>query len=368
VTDFSDRLAALAARIPRQTEHLQTEAATSTALVMPFIQALGYNVFDPTEVIPEFTADVLAKKGEKVDYAIMRGDDPVMLFEVKCWNATLGDEHAAQLRRYFNVTKGRIGILTNGIVYRFFTDLESTNVMDERPFLELNMAALKEPAVEELKRFTKDKFDVAGVVSAASELKYTSGIKRALAAEYASPSEDFVRFLAKQVYPGKFTRSAREQFTDIVKRAFQQFVNERLYERLERAQAEEEAQPTVVDEQSSARDLPPGIVAIDGSIVTTQEEVDGYNIVRGILASIVEVGRVTMRDTKSYCGVLLDDNNRKSICRLWFNRSQKYLGLFDAGKKEERVPIDSVADIYKFADRLRAKAELYEASEKPPSS
>jgi predicted type IV restriction endonuclease len=121
--DFIDRIRELASRAPKQLPHIQTEEATKNALVMPFIGALGYNVFDPTEVTPELTADVGIKKGEKVDYAILQDGQPIMLFECKWHGAELKDGHASQLYRYFSVTHARFGVLTNGIIYRFFTDL-----------------------------------------------------------------------------------------------------------------------------------------------------------------------------------------------------------------------------------------------------
>jgi predicted type IV restriction endonuclease len=97
---------------------------------MPFISALGYDVFDPVEVIPEFTADVGIKKGEKVDYAIKQDGKIIMLFECKCCNGSLDDCHASQLYRYFSVTEARIAVLTDGIIYRFYTDIEQPNKMD----------------------------------------------------------------------------------------------------------------------------------------------------------------------------------------------------------------------------------------------
>ncbi len=103
---------------------------------MPFIQTLGYDVFNPFEVMPEFTCDIGTKKGEKIDYAIMKDGNPVILIECKHWNQelTLYDN---QLLRYFHVSTAKFGILTNGIVYKFYTDLEHENKMDEKPFLEV---------------------------------------------------------------------------------------------------------------------------------------------------------------------------------------------------------------------------------------
>lgn len=155
--DFIDRIQQLANRIPQQMEHCQTEEATKNALVMPFINALGYDVFNLGEVIPEFTADIGIKKGEKVDYAIMMDGKPIMLFECKWAGADLNKVHASQLFRYFNsVQSVRFGILTNGMIYRFHTDLDAPNRMDEKPFFEFNMMGFQDRDVVELKKFTKN--------------------------------------------------------------------------------------------------------------------------------------------------------------------------------------------------------------------
>lgn len=360
--DFADQIRALAAGIPAQLEHLKTEAATATSLVMPFIGSLGYNVFSPIEVVPEFTADVGTKKGEKVDYAVLQDGTPIILFEVKHHELELADQHMSQLFRYFSVTKARIGVLTNGVHYRFYTDLEAPNKMDDKPFLEVDMLALKDPDIDALKQLTKTRFSVDEVVTAAEKLKYTNGIKKIIGGCLADPPEEIVRFLAKQVYSGNITKAVAERFAPIVSRAFRQLVHDRINERLQSAfETEDTATPdeapdTPPDDDPSAtqEEAPDG-----NGVVTTDEEVEGYHIVRAILAEVVDAERVSMRDTKSYCGVLLDNNNRKPICRLRFNSSKKYLGLFDAEKNEERIPIDSLADIYKHADKLRKTPGFY---------
>ena len=178
--DFIDRIRQLAGPIPEQLEHIHTEEATKIALVTPFIRALGYDTTNPIEVVPEFTADVGQKKGEKVDFAIMIAGEPAFLFECKWCGSDLDQEHAAQLRRYLNTTAARFGVLTNGVVYRFFADLEKPNVMDSRAFLEFNMLDIQEDLVEELKKFTKESFDIDDILTTASELKYTREIKRLL--------------------------------------------------------------------------------------------------------------------------------------------------------------------------------------------
>ena len=351
--DFIDQIRELSERALKQKEMLKTEEATKNALVMPFINLLGYDVFDPLEVEPEYTADVGTKKGEKVDYAIKFDGSPVIFFECKAAGVDLDKEHASQLFRYFSaVQAARFGVLTNGIAYRFFSDIEAENRMDDKPFLELNLLDIRESLVDELKKFAKENFDVDNMLSTASELKYTREIKHILATEYELPTEDFVRFCIANVYSRPKTKTVIERFAHITKRAFHQFVNDHINERLKSALEGESEQSNAVQDDEDREG--------DGKIVTTKEEREAFFAVKSILYGVVDLSRVTMRDVINYCGILLDDNNRKPICRSHFNKPQKYLGTFDAGKKETRIPIDSVNDIYQYADHLKSICRSYD--------
>ncbi len=358
--DFIDQIKGLSSQISKQLDHIETEEATKNALIMPFINILGYNVFNPAEVVPEFTCDVGAKKGEKVDYAIMKDGNPIILFECKSANSNLEKEHASQLYRYFSVTEVQVGVLTNGIVYKFYSDLEKANKMDAKPFLEIDLLDIKESLLDELKRFRKESFVIEEILSSASELKYTKEMKNILGEEFNSPSEEFVRFFTKQVYSGKMTKRVKEDFKDITHRAFKQFVNEKISDRLKSALEQE------VD--SGAQGI---IVAVgrenlderqDDGIVTTEEEIEGFHIVRAILHETTDPERITLKDRKSYCNVLLDDNVRKPVCRFYFDSKQKYLGFFDENRVEEKVPMDKLSDIYKYADKLKATIDYYEGN------
>ena len=354
--DFIDEVSALASRAEGQVENLQTEEATKNALVLPFINALGYNVFDPMEVVPEYTADVGIKKGEKVDYAIILEGEPIMLFEVKHVGGDLSTDHASQLYRYFSVTPARIGVLTNGRMYRFFSDLEEDNKMDDRPFLEFDLFETRETLVDELKKMRKSSFDLDVMLSTAHDLKYLKAMRGYLARQWNEPSEEFVQFMVKRVYDGLATQSVKEQFKPVVRNALHQFVSGKVSGRLKSALAEEEA---VVSEVAASEE-PDAPEFSEDDVLTTEEEKEGFRIVRAIMRSVVPPGRVAMRDVKTYCGVLLDDNNRQPICRMHFNTSQKYLGLFGADKKEEKVPIYSLDDMYDYADRLTATVSFYD--------
>ena len=368
--DFIDKIRELSTRIPKQLEHIQTEEATKNALIMPFISALGYNVFDPTEVTPELCADVGLKKGEKVDYAILRDGKPIILFECKHHSADLSKVHASQLYRYFSVTEARFSVLTNGIIYWFYTDLDAPNKMDNKPFFEFNLLDVKESAVEELKKFSKSAFDLSNILTTASELKYTREIKRILVEQMQEPSDDFVKFFASQVYTGRMTQPVREQFAQLTRQAFKQIINDQINERLKTALASDPTTLSNVMAEAPTQingvgnDISSSSEATSNGVVTTEEETEAYHIVKALLRETVIVKRVIMRDVQSYCGILLDDNNRKPICRLHFNAAQKYIGFFD-GPKEDRVAIQQIDDLYTFADRLKNTVARYESTPTP---
>lgn len=345
--EFQNKLKGLADRVTNLKENIQTEEATKNAFIMPFIQILGYDVFNPMEVIPEFTADIGIKKGEKVDYAILQDDNPIILIECKHWKENL-DIHSSQLHRYFNVTKARFGLLTNGLKYRFYTDLEQKNIMDSEAFLEFDIENIKENASNELKKFQKESFDIDKIIDSASGLKYSTAIKEILMKELSEPSEEFVRFFTKQIYPGKvITKKVLEQFTEIVKKATNQAFKDIVNDRLKSALNKEEE--TTVEEE----------IVEESKIVTTEEEIEAFHIVRSIVRTKVDANRITARDTQSYYGILLDDNNRKPICRLHLNGTKKHIGLFDQNKKEERILLNNLDEIYLYSDRLLETIQMY---------
>jgi len=365
--EFEERLAALATKVQNQREAIQTEEATKNAFVMPFISTiLGYDVFNPLEVVPEFTADVGVKKGEKVDYAIMRDGEVQILIECKKSTEPLRIEHASQLFRYFAVTNARIAVLTNGQSYNFYTDLDAPNRMDDRPFLVLDLADIDETLLPELKKLSKDVFDLDSVISAAEELKYVGAIKRAIVAQFREPEEDFVRFFTSRVYDGRFTQEVRAQFSSLVAKASKQFLNEQVNDRLKTAlgasftAAVPASDPSAGVQAVSSEAVAVDDLARDTEVETTLEELEGYQIVKAIACAEVKPQRVVHRDAKSYFAVLLDDNNRKPVARLHFNgKKQKYLGLFDEAKVETKHAIESLDGIYEHADAIRAAVRRY---------
>lgn len=357
--DLIDRIQDIASRIPKQQEVIQTEEATKNAFIMPFISALGYDVFNPSEVIPEFTADLGTKKGEKVDYAINKDGKTIILMECKWCGTDLRKEHASQLFRYFSTTEARFGILTNGILYQFFSDIDEPNKMDSKPFFEFDMMNIEEDQILELKKFSKQTFALEEILNTASALKYTRAIKKILNHEFENPSEEFVKFFASKIYDGRLTQQVVGRFSDVIKDACKQFVNHRISNRLKSALMDnEETEQTTNDENSSLEEIPEN----DNGIITTEEEIEGFNIIKAIVRDVVDLDRIVMRDTKSYCGILLDDNNRKPICRLRFNSSNKYVGII-TNKVETKMPIENLNDIFNLSEQIKTTITEYEEAE-----
>lgn len=351
--EFQDNIRNLANRVNTLKENISTEEATKNAFIMPFLQALGYDVFNPLEVVPEYITDIGTKKGEKIDYAIFKDGHPIILIECKHWQKNLV-LHDGQLLRYFHVSKAKFGILTNGIQYRFYTDLDEANKMDSKPFLEFNITDIRDLQLDKLKAFHKSHFDLEKILSTANEMKYMNAIKVVLHDELMNPSSEFVQFLVKKVYDGRLTAKLIEQFTEIVKRTGFQYISDAVNDRLKAAMLKDNDATTQENEESSTSDS-----GTKNNIETTVEELEAFYTVKAIMREVVESSRITYRDAQSYFAVFFDDNNRKPICRIQLGATKKFLIIFNEEKKEMKHEIASIDDIYKFADQLKKTSTYY---------
>ncbi|KMK74900.1 type I restriction endonuclease [Alkalihalobacillus pseudalcaliphilus] len=344
--ELKEKLKALAQRIEPLREKITTEEATKTSIIMPFFQILGYDIFNPSEFTPEYIADVGIKKGEKVDFAIVKNDLPVILIEAKSITEELL-KHDSQLFRYFGTTTAKFAILTNGTHYKFFTDLDEQNKMDNSPFFEFNLLDLNNNQISELEKFKKDKFNVDNIFSTASELKYTNKIKTLLFEMWDEPSDEFITFILNNIYDGRKTKNIITQFTPIVKQSLNQFINELVNKKLSAAlKSTSEDKKAKADEEIQEEEMP----ELDSGIVTTEEEIQGFGIAKIILSEIVNEERVFYRDNKSYFNILIDDNIRKWICRLGLDYNKKYIQFNDGDKTT--VSIDKVTELMLYKGKL----------------
>ena len=357
--DFKAELLILAERVGTLKDTVKTEEATKPSFALPFLQALGYDIFNPEEVTPECICDYGTKKGEKIDYTVCMDGEPIMLIECKHWSADLS-KYKAQLFRYYHVSQAKFGVLTNGINYQFYTDLDTPNKMDDKPFFEIDMLNLKDSHIEKLKQFRHDQYNTYMILNSATEMKYINALRSLIVKESSNPSDLFVKFMTKQVYDGVVTKNIIDEFRPMIQRAFQQYTNDYINERLKSAITPDVPSVEVSSNVSTEKSVANEEDMQDGNkIVTTDEELMGFYIVRAILCNTVDLDRVVDRDAQSYFAILFDDNNRKPICRLHFNGGKKYVETFDEEKKGTKHLITALTDIYKLSDQLISTVKFY---------
>lgn len=352
---FEEKLREFIERVKKTKDNIATEEATKTSVIMPFFQILGYDVFNPTEFIPEYTADVGIKKGEKVDYAILLNGELTLLIEAKSINEQL-EKHDSQLFRYFGTTAAKFAILTNGLVYRFYSDLDEQNKMDSSPFFEINLLDISDSEIIELKKFCKENFDLSMILDTASELKYLGLIKKVLKDEFANPSDDFIRFILTQgVYDGMKTQNTVDKYRPTVKKSISQYINELVNDKIQNAlKSDESFEPKAIQQFEEVDES--ALIASVSNIITTDEEIECFFIVKSILHNAVDLNRIGYKDTASYFSIIIDGKVTKWICRIFLKENTKYI-IIPNGDANEKIVLDKLDDIYTYSDRLTSRLE-----------
>lgn len=338
---LAEDLQRLVAQINERIPHVINEEMTKQTLIIPFLQVLGYDVFNPLEVKPEYLADFGKKKSEKVDYAIFKDNTPIIVIEAK----SVQDDpktYNSQLARYFNsLPQVRLAMLTNGRLYKFYTDLDTNNIMDENPFFTMDLTNLSESDISILETFRKDSFDTGILLELAEELTYTSNLNNKLKAIFRNPPDEFVRYLIRDFTDTKITTNVIERFRPIVKRA----ITETLLDMVSQGLFQEDARSHAENDngnggEASQKDSP-------RQVITTQEELKSFECIREILEKNGrDVSQLGCRDRVSYFVVYfknlhgwflrlnLDSSNKHIICKLPVGQVQPLCG----GYKVEQVP------------------------------
>lgn len=224
---FLDNVKKLSGELAGYKDEHVSERGTINAFVNPLLSLLGHAPSRLSHVVHEFTADIGTKRGEKVDIAVLRDGKPIILIECKKLNTKLGPGEISQLYRYFGTTDTRIGVLTNGLVYMFFSDTEKQNVMDRTPFFTFDLLDFTDAQAQTLERFTRACFDDSEILDTARVLKHAASVESRIAGELADPSNAFVDFFARPVHQGLMTAEVRERFRDVVVAGIRQFVERR---------------------------------------------------------------------------------------------------------------------------------------------
>lgn len=357
----------LSSQVRERKEHVTNEEMTKQSLIIPFLQVLGYDVFNPLEIRPEYTADFGKKKGEKVDYAIFKNGIPIIFIEAKSVQETTSN-HSGQLSRYFNATPGvRVGVITNGIEYNFFTDMNKSNIMDENYFYKFDITNPSDSDIEILSCFCKESFETEVIVKYAEELTYTTNLNKKLREIFKNPPDDFIRYLIKDFSDTRITSNVLERFRPIVKKSISQALLELVSQSLQK-ESEPIAQPDSLEEDIK-EDEPE---KIKKSLITTEEELQCFKVVKEIIMSAKrDISSLDYKDTTNYLGVHIKNTNswfirfylgnkKMIIARITPEKAKTLVGAYklEAASKghgdSSRIYIESPNDLYKLKDLIIA--------------
>lgn len=325
-------------------EHITTEEATKMSLVAPFFQILGYDIFNPSEFCPEFTADVGIKKGEKVDYAILINGTPIILIEVKSINKNL-DRHSSQLFRYYSATNARFAILTNGLTYRFYTDLNEKNKMDTDPFYEFNLLSLSPDDYIEIPKFSKECFNEESIFDNASILMYSNQFMDYMHEQLSCPNDEFVRFFLKNAYQGVKTQNVIDKFRPILRKSLNDYIDKIVKEKM--TSLVNTSSYISAGNQETEKSLP------------SSEELEFYKLIQNMLKDLVETFDITYKKTESYFAILYKNNVRKWLIRITITNSQITIIVPDENKNEIRFKINSLSDVNLYKQYVENALSMY---------
>jgi len=314
---FTDDVQKLSQQVKERKQYVRSEASTKSSLINPFIRLIGYDTEDPREVVGEYSADFAKRTGGKlecVDYALFKDGKPVIFIEAKPIGEELGN-HEPQLARYFNATaEVRFGILSNGIVYKFFSDLKRRNIMDSEPFFEFNFDNYLDTDLQALAKFRKAEFDVQALVKLAEELAYLSNLKCILRVMFRNPTDDFIGFLTRKIYSGKVNQRIIDRFRPLVKQSTSavivELVSQGVVEVISKPQEKQEPKS-----ERLAKEPIPEAGDEKPEVVTTEEELKAFYLIKEMVSNAVpDPSVISYTDRVYYFSVHLDSPSK------WFVR------------------------------------------------
>ena len=320
-------------------DKVKNENETTTSLVLPFFKFLGYEYTNPEEVSQQHPAPFAGNNNLKVDVAIIVKEKPAIVAEVKHHDEVLDKKkHISQLGKYFSGAGASFGILTNGIVYKFYTDVDAKNLIDPEPFFEFDVLDVEthESIVLLLELFAKKTCNLDKARAEAEKLKSISKVKKLFSElQTLKPTDEMSKlllYIMGEVFKQRKTQKAIPKFVPIVKRGFQEYIEDCITEETESSKAKS-----------------------NKNIKMAIEEIEGFAIVKLVLNEMVDVERLFCRhpQNRSYMAIHIDDHKLKRVCRFWFNGKQKYITIPDEQNKPLRYDVASVYEIYQYADELR---------------
>ena len=323
--DFVDKISDWQSHARGQIKLIEMDPApkeedTKIAVIQPFINnVLGYNTANLNEVKSEVNTEY---GSFKIDYAIFKDGAPIILIECKKCTDILDKKYLNQLKTYYPGIKGaksKFGILTNGIQYQFYTDIQDENILDSKPFFEFDLLNINDSDIKILSYFSKSE-DINNARQIAEELKKRKDLRKKIEELLEDPPKDFVKFMAKQVGVSFVGESVVKEYTSLIRDVIDEYISDKTNKNLN---------PTNI-------------------------ELEGYYIVKTLLKDIACSGKISFKKTDNSIIILYKDSNEKPICSLYLNDIIKYIGLFQQDV-EKKIVINEIDEIYKYSDQIIPK-------------
>ena len=308
--EFHNYIYTLSDRVLKNKDRCLTEEATKTSLILPFFTALGYDTSDPRIVIPEVKCAI--RGAERIDYVLASDGAYLMLVECKHWRENL-DNHVNQIEQYYHAGLRnfgtRIGVLTNGIEWRFFADIEKQNMMDAEPFFVFDISMPTYNAISQLKMFRKDDFDVQSIVCSAAKMIMANRLHNIVDVELSNPSDRFVDFFWNRLGTcKKLSKQQRAIFSPMVKAEIDSFIYRTV---------ENQLQLPNID-----------VADCECTFDLSDEERNFVGHIYDILQGIVVKERLHLyRNRWGQLSIRLDNNKFYTICKLNIVGKEKWLSV-----------------------------------------
>lgn len=298
------------------------EAQTRKFLIEPFFFMLNYI---STDLIPEYNADFGDRVSQKIDYAIVLNKKDTILIEAKKQNSRLTDKEAGQLNGYFNNTKNsKIAILTNGVEYRFYSDVVEPNVIDNKPFFLFDLSNYSEKDIEELLKFDKRFIKIKEIVESAQEIVFAESFENSIFKELLAPSKDLLKIIHKNMlFKTKFNEETQGKMINLINSSLLKCLHDK----------------KVIEESNSNSQ----------GVITTELEIQAYHIIRTLLIQNKKIPneRISYKDFKSFFNISIDDSSKKVICKLGFNSGKMKISI-----ENNEYILEHIDDLVKYKNEL----------------
>lgn len=305
----------------RLEEKCTNEAQTRMYLIEPLLEILGYSRIDERDMLTEINAG-WGQKNDKADLGlIVKGKEPEIIIECKKYGKKLTDKEASQLNNYFiNTKSSKIGVLTNGTEWRFYTvnEIEKESKLYQIPFLVIDFTEIDDSKIELFAQFHKSKTDIKAIVEEAQDFFFLQGFNDALTSELLEPSDDFVKAI--------FSRMIGKRMNDNIKEKLRSLIN---------SNSIQQALPKLIEEESKNGNM----------VITTGEELKIYHSVKTIIINSIkkiDFSRISYRDQKNSFNILVDDNQRKLIAKITSTKDKYFIEIGGTGNK---IQVDDLASI-----------------------